>query len=46
MAVGLDVRDVPKATRKTVVHSFIFIIVIDLLLSVPFFLQIKDKMVL
>jgi phospholipid/cholesterol/gamma-HCH transport system permease protein len=46
MSVGLDVRQVPKATRVTVVHSFILIIVIDLLLSIPFFLQLKEKMVL
>ena len=46
MSVGLDVREVPKATRITVVHSFVFIIVIDLILSIPVFLQIKESMVL
>jgi phospholipid/cholesterol/gamma-HCH transport system permease protein len=46
MSVGLDVREVPKATRVTVVRSFVLIILIDLILSIPVFLQLKEKMVL
>jgi len=46
MNVGLDVREVPKATRATVVRSFVFIIVCDLILAVPSFLQIKEKLIL
>jgi phospholipid/cholesterol/gamma-HCH transport system permease protein len=46
MAVGLDVREVPKATRMTVVRSLVAIIVCDMILAVPVFFQLKEKMIL
>ncbi|MFC1584024.1 MlaE family ABC transporter permease [Fibrobacterota bacterium] len=46
MSVGLDVRAVPNATRMTVVRSFVLIITCDLLFAIPFFLQLKEQMVL
>jgi len=36
MSVKTDVREVPKATSKSVVYSFIFIVVSDLLLSLVY----------
>lgn len=40
-----DPREVPKATRMSVVRSFVAIIVSDLLLGIPVLIQAKDKII-
>jgi phospholipid/cholesterol/gamma-HCH transport system permease protein len=46
MSISIDIREVPKATRMTVVRSFVIIIICDMLLAIPFLLQAKEKLIL
>ena len=46
MAVGMDVRDVPRATRMTVVRCFVTIILFDFLVAIPSLLQVKENIIL
>lgn len=41
-----DIREVPKATRMSVVRSFVAIITSDLLLGIPFLIQAQQKILL
>ncbi len=41
MAVGNDIRDVPKATTRGVVNSFVFIILFDSIFAIPFLAQLE-----
>ncbi|MBF0432125.1 MAG: ABC transporter permease [Fibrobacteria bacterium] len=46
MMVNSDIRDVPRATRATVVRSYVSIIIVDLILAIPIMLQLKDKIMI
>ncbi len=44
--VGMDVREVPRATRMTVVRTYVTIIMFDFILGVPFLLQVRENIIL
>ncbi len=41
ISVSNDIRDVPKATTKGVVNSFVFIVLCDSIMAIPFLAQLE-----
>ena len=46
LEVGKDVRQVPRATRMSVVRTFVGILICDMILAFPFMLQVKENIIL
>jgi len=46
LIVSQDIREVPKATRISVVRSFVAIITSDLIMGIPFLIQAQQKILL